>query len=278
MTGAACWRRSALRTALALPHFWQSGGKPHAALMICARSRPRVLSGAPSPSPWWQRSPLTVLLHARHEGSSTRWRTRLWRPEWTERGASDIGLEAATRLILSCHRCGRARHPGTGTPPMVLLTQPSITGVSLLRCAVDRLRVVPSTEIRTDGVCLHLAGSDRDVHTISSSLEGDPIPRTLLMPTPVARAPPQARRLATRAQEHGSTGGPAPSVTFLRPILESSEKHAAFLQAVLPSSPPPHHGHSRDRSPCSQSQFSTPQAYHADAGRDHTADQHPVVF
>jgi hypothetical protein len=35
---------------------------------------------------------------------------------------------------------------------MVLLTQPSITGVLLLRREVHRLLIVPSTEIRTDGV------------------------------------------------------------------------------------------------------------------------------
>src|SRR4030095_4953182 len=76
----------------------------------------------------------------------------LWCPYWTERGTSDIGLEAATRLILPCHRGGRACHPGTGTPPMVLLTQPRITGVPLLRREVDGLLIVPIMEIRTDGV------------------------------------------------------------------------------------------------------------------------------
>ena len=48
---------------------------------------------------------------------------------------------------------------------MVLLTQPSITGVPLLRREVDRLLVVPSTEIRTDGVHPGRRGARRVVVT-----------------------------------------------------------------------------------------------------------------
>ena len=137
----------------------------------------------------------------------------LWRPYWTEIGASDIGLEAATRLILPCHRCGRARHPGIGTPPMVLLTQPSITGVPLMRREVDRLLVVPSTEIRTDGVRPGRRGARRVVVTAG--------PCPLL-----GRSRRQGRRMALRC--HAGEGRCAPgSVWAMTRVRTGVEPSAA---------------------------------------------------
>src|SRR4030095_2624373 len=58
---------------------------------------------------------------------------------------------------------------------MVRLTQPSITGVPLMRREVDRLLVVPSTEIRTDGVHPGRRGARRVVVTADA---GPPLGRS----------------------------------------------------------------------------------------------------
>lgn len=88
----------------------------------------------------------------------------------TKSGTAHIGREAVMRLILARHWGRHARHPGTETPPMVLLTKLGITGIVLMRRKMDGLLIIPLTEIRTNRVRPRLCGAWRVVVTLNRDL------------------------------------------------------------------------------------------------------------